>query len=67
MRENTWKPLGRYGQTLNGHQIDVGQHLVAIRWSQECEVQPKAHHAKTRCLKDKEYKQHSSNKIKYFK
>ncbi len=40
--------------------------LTATKWSHECKVQPKAHKAKTRCLKNKEYKQHSNNRIKYF-
>jgi len=30
-------------KTIGGHQIVVEEHLAATKWSEECEVQPKAH------------------------
>jgi hypothetical protein len=30
-------------KTTGGHQVVVGEHLATTIWSEECEVQPKAH------------------------
>jgi hypothetical protein len=39
---------------------------VTTRWSKECKVEPKAHQAKTKCIKNKECKQDSSNRILFY-